>query len=106
MVFLGPQDLWYGINLLAFWNDELLRRGYCVLLEVDIDFRNLTSMEVCALLGFLYNVEMVDSYRRFGTSYQSHHQGTLDAGMLARSQYPEGPATGHFDTGFSWFPCA
>ena len=30
---------------------------------------------------------------------------TLDAGLQARSQYPEGPATGHFDTGFSWFPC-
>ena len=31
---------------------------------------------------------------------------TLDVGLLARSQYPEGPANGHFDTGFSWFPCA
>jgi len=30
---------------------------------------------------------------------------SLDAGLLARSQYPEGPATGHLDTGFSWFPC-
>ena len=30
---------------------------------------------------------------------------TLDAGLLARSQYPEGPATGHLDIGFSWFPC-
>ena len=30
---------------------------------------------------------------------------TLDAGRLARSQYSEGPATGHLDTGFSWFPC-
>jgi len=29
----------------------------------------------------------------------------LDAGLLARTQYPEGPATGHLDTGFSWFPC-
>jgi len=29
----------------------------------------------------------------------------LDVGLLARSQYPEGPATGHLDTGFSWFPC-
>jgi len=30
---------------------------------------------------------------------------TLDAGLLTRSQYLEGPATGHFDTRFSWFPC-
>jgi hypothetical protein len=29
---------------------------------------------------------------------------TLDAGLLARSQYPEGPKTGLLDTGFSWFP--
>ena len=31
---------------------------------------------------------------------------TLDARMLTRSQYSEGPATRHLDTGFSWFPCA
>jgi len=30
---------------------------------------------------------------------------TLDAGLPGRSQYPEGPATDHLDTGFSWFPC-
>jgi len=30
---------------------------------------------------------------------------TLDAGLLPRSQYPEGPATRLLDTGFSWFPC-
>jgi hypothetical protein len=29
---------------------------------------------------------------------------TLDAELLARSQYLEGPPTGHLDTGFSWFP--
>jgi len=29
---------------------------------------------------------------------------TLDAGLLARNQDLEGPATGHLDTGFSWFP--
>jgi len=27
---------------------------------------------------------------------------TSDAGLLARSQYSEGPATGHLDTGFSF----
>ena len=31
---------------------------------------------------------------------------TLDAGLLARSQYSESPATDHLDTGFSWIPCA
>jgi hypothetical protein len=30
---------------------------------------------------------------------------TLDAELLTRSQYSEGPATGHLDTSFSWFPC-
>ena len=30
---------------------------------------------------------------------------TSVTGLLARSQYPEGPATGHFGTDFSWFPC-
>jgi hypothetical protein len=29
----------------------------------------------------------------------------IAAGLLARSQYPEGPATGHLDTDFFWFPC-
>jgi len=29
---------------------------------------------------------------------------TLDARLLARSQYSEGPATGHLDTGFLGFP--
>jgi hypothetical protein len=27
----------------------------------------------------------------------------VDAGRLARGQKPEGPATGHLDTGFPWF---
>ena len=30
---------------------------------------------------------------------------TSDARLLARSQYPEGPATGHLNTGFCWVPC-
>jgi hypothetical protein len=28
-----------------------------------------------------------------------------NAGLLARSQCPEGPSTGHLETGFSGFPC-
>ena len=30
---------------------------------------------------------------------------TLNAGLLARSQYSEGSAIGYLYTGFSWFPC-
>ena len=30
---------------------------------------------------------------------------TLVAGLLARSQYPEVPTTGHLGTDSSWFPC-
>jgi len=30
---------------------------------------------------------------------------TLDAGLLARSQYPKIPATGHLDIRVSGFPC-
>ena len=30
---------------------------------------------------------------------------TLDAELLARSQYLGSPATGHLDTCFSWIPC-
>jgi len=41
---------------------------------------------VCVLLFFFFNIY------------------TLGVGLLARSQYPEGPATGHLDTGFSCYP--
>jgi hypothetical protein len=32
------------------------------------------------------------------------HVFPLDAGLLARGQYSEGPATDHLDRVFSWFP--
>jgi len=43
---------------------------------------------LCVLLSYVYLLYCVEI-----------------AGLLARSQSSEGPATGHFDTGFSWFPC-
>ena len=49
---------------------------------------------MCVLLSYVYLLYCVD----IGVF-------TLDAGLLARSQYSEVPATAHLDTGFSWFPC-
>jgi hypothetical protein len=46
-------------------------------------------------IHFLYYLSDIFTWR-WTTSY-------LDAGRLARSQYPEAPASGHLDTGFSWF---
>jgi hypothetical protein len=36
---------------------------------------------------------------------QSSGKNLQEARLLARSQYPEGPVTGHLGTRFSWFPC-
>jgi len=44
---------------------------------------------LCVLLSYVYLLYCV------GTAFF-----TLDSGLLARSQYSEGPATGHLDTGF------
>ena len=45
---------------------------------------------LCVLLSYVYLLYSV------GIAFF-----TSDAGLLARSQYSEGPATGHLDTGFS-----
>ena len=62
---------------------------YCCWLTVCI-----VVVVLCVLLSYVYLLY-----------YVCIAVSTLDAGLLARSQYSEGPATGHFDTGFSWFPC-
>jgi len=61
--------------------------------------RVLLSSYVCLFILFVFVVPYV--YLLF---YAFIAILTLDAGLLARSRYPEGPATGHLDTGFSWFP--
>jgi len=48
---------------------------------------------VCTMFMFLYYVYHLTTGLR-----------DLDAGRLARSQNPEGPATGHLDPGFLGFP--
>ena len=52
-----------------------------------------------------YSTTLLSFFHVFLLCYVCIAVFTLDTGLLATSQYPEGPATGHFDTGFSWFPC-
>jgi hypothetical protein len=70
----------------------LLYLLYCVCIAVLVVLcvYCCTCCTVCVLL-YLYYVGIAGV--------------TLDAELLARSQYSEGPATGHLDTGFSWFHC-
>ena len=48
----------------------------------------------CLLPAFFYTISPLQGYKY-----------NLVDGLLASSQYPEGPATGHLGTGFSWFRC-
>ena len=56
----------------------------------------IVAVVLCVLLSYVYLLYCVAIAVFFFT---------LDAGLLARSQYSEGPATGHLDTGFPRFPC-
>jgi len=70
---------------------------------VDSSTKYFVAWQLCEsklFLRFHVNTQrfcIVDTYRYVNCFY-------FDAGQLAISQYPEGPATGHLDTGFSWFP--
>jgi hypothetical protein len=50
---------------------------------------------ICCTVYLLYCVFVVLSVLMFFL---------YNAELLARGQYSEGPATGHLDKGFSWFP--
>ena len=54
-----------------------------------------TCCSMCVLLSYLLYL----------LNYVCVAGFTVDAELLARSQYSEGPAAGHLDTGFCWFPC-
>jgi hypothetical protein len=79
--------LWCGafVGLCICWTVYLL---YCVFVVLCI----------CCTVYLLYCVLCICYTVSFDVF-------PLDAGLLARGQYSEGPATGHLDTGFSWFPC-
>ena len=56
------------------------------------------SCLVCVVVVFLFELLLSYVYLLY---YVCIAVFTLDAGLLARSQYSEVPSTGHLDTGFS-----
>ena len=50
-----------------------------------------------------FETSQADRQTALGTAQGGNE--TSQATHTVRSQYSEGPATGHLDTGFSWFPC-
>ena len=80
-----------------------LRSSYTVLEKVNVVFHFKGCAD--ALARALWTSRRSNTDLMYKTLYVCIAVFTLDAGLLARSQYPEGPAAGHLDTGFSWFPC-
>ena len=68
-------------------------------------FLHLVLFSLCAFLSTVFVLRVLLPSYVYLLHYVCIAAPTLDAGLLARSQYPEGPVTGHLDTGSSWFPC-
>ena len=73
-----------------------LYRVYCCSCFVCIVVRCLVCIVVVVLFVLLSSYAYLLYYVCIAVF-------TLDARLLARSQYSEGPVTGHLDTGFPWF---
>jgi len=75
----------------------------CIVVVVCI-VSSLVCIFVVVLCVLLWLCVLLSSYM-YLLYYVCIAVFTLDAGLLARSQYSEGPATGHLDTGLTRFPC-
>ena len=92
---LWSRYLWIGLRAIR---PVVCRHNHGVHSGVCSKYNRLPA--VCSTL-----LNLLWSAPRFVFYFTVFFYFTLDAGLLTRSQYSEGPATGHLDTGFSWFPC-
>jgi hypothetical protein len=74
----------------------------CIVLGVFVVLLCVFVVSFVYLLNFLCVFDLPYVYLLY---YVCIAVLTLDAGLLARIHHPEGSATGHLDTGFSWSPC-
>ena len=84
--------LYFKMSLLYFKMSCCILRCFVCIVVSCLVF--IVVVVLCVLLSYLYLLY-----------YVCIALSTLDAGLLARSQYAESSATGHLDTGFSWFSC-
>ena len=75
---------------------------YCRLVCIIVVVVCIVSCLVCIVVVVLFVLLSSFMYLLY---YVCIAVSTLNVGLLARSQYSEGPATGHLDTAFSRFPC-
>ena len=87
------------LMLFTFFTCCILRRLVCIVVSF------LVCIVVVVLCVLLLVVLCVLSSYVYLLYYVCIAVFTLHAGLLAISQYSEGPATSHLDTGFSWLPC-
>jgi len=87
----------WGKSVCAIWWEKNIRKYIQYFLP-------LVLFSLCAFLLPVFVLCVLLSSYVYLLHYVCMAFLTLDAGLLARSRYPEGPATGHLDTGFSWFP--
>jgi len=90
-IFIYFESIWFTFPLTS--------------LGPGIKFMFSLTFSLCAFLLTVFVLRVLLSSYVYLFYYVCIAVLTLDAGLLARRQYPEGPATGHLDTGFSWFPC-
>ena len=97
---------YYNLMVLGY-----MFRPYCSHLQANfyrlsaLNVRTIWDLIVCTIMTYVYLLFLcvfVVPYV-YLLYYVCIAVLTLDAGLLARSQYPEGPATGHLDTGFYGF---
>jgi hypothetical protein len=94
------------------WTQPTLRFSHTIHFNIIIQFRYTSSKRsisysfsflCCSILSYSCHMLLLSSLMELCLSFDTGLLD-LDAGRLARSQNPEGPATGHLDTGFLRFP--
>ena len=90
-----------NVNVNIFRSKLLFKTNLFVYFLLTVFVFLLTVFVLCVLLSTY--VYLLYSYV-YLLYYVCIAVFILDAGLLAISQYPEGPANGHLDTGFSGFP--